>query len=241
MQVTVSIVNYKTPKDTILLVQQIQKFHPDFEIILSDNSPEDSGDIFSKEFPYITIINNPNIGFGSAHNQAIKLAQGLYIAIINPDVLINSSTFTKLINFMDKHKDVSIAGPKLVSYSGKIQASAFQHPSFGVQFLIRRTPLKYVLSNILIRYTLSDRVLSKSQQVPWISGAFMMIRGKHYFDEKFFLYAEDADLCRTVGNVWYVPQATASHRANYASRRSFKLLFTHASSLLYYWKKHWGK
>lgn len=237
-EVTVSIVNYKTPHQVIECIESILHFNKDFEIIVVDNSNDRSADIIKKSFPEITLIKSKNIGFGKAHNLAIKRAKGKYIAIVNPDIIVEETTFQTLINFLNKNPKANIVGPVLYGTDGKLQKSCFNHPSLFVQLLLRRTPLKRIFKKTMNQYLLRHLDLSKEQKVPWISGAFMLLRNKYYFDPFYFMYVEDADLCRSVGNVYYVPQAKAIHIGGFKSKKSLKFVLIHLKSVLYYAVKY---
>ncbi len=237
-EVTVSIVNYKTPNQVIDCIESILQYNPNFEIIVVDNSNDRSAAIIQKRFPEITLIKNKNIGFGKAHNQAIARAEGKYIAIVNPDIIVEENTFKTLTNFLDKNKKANIVGPALYGTDGRLQKSCFANPSLFVQLLLRRTPLKYLFKKTMNKYLLRHLNLSIPQKVPWISGAFMLMRNKYYFDPHYFMYVEDADLCREVGNVYYLPDAKAIHIGGFKSKKSIKFMFIHLKSVLYYVLKY---
>jgi len=231
---SVSIVNYHTPEMVVGLVKQLQVYHSNVEIIVSDNT--NGKDAKQIEETGVKVLVNENIGFGKAHNRAIEQAKNEFIAIINPDIKINKYTLPKLVAFLQE-TEAEIVGPALYGEEGLWQQSCWDHPSMFVQLLLRRTPLKHIFKKRYGEYELKEMDLSKAQQVPWISGAFMVMKGKQYFDPKYFLYLEDADLCRE-RKVWYNPDARAVHAAQHGSKKNLKLFIHHLKSVMYYSKKH---
>ena len=238
-KITVSIVNYKHPEDTISCVKSILAHNKKVEFIISDNNSGDgSQEKLMQAFPKLKFINNRvNLGFGKAHNQAIAQAQGKYIAVVNPDILVERGALDLLVKFLDTHPEANIVAPALSYPDGKRQPSCFAHPTLLVPFYIRRFPLKYLFKKTLAKYELSNLNLSKPERVPWVSGAFIVMRKKWYFDPFYFMYLEDADLCRRVGNVYYLSQAKVIHKGGFKSRKSLKFWWIHSKNMLYYlWK-----
>ena len=238
-KITVSIVNYKTPDDTIACIKSILVHTQNVEIIVSDNNSADgSAEKIKKTFPKIKFIQNKeNLGFGKAHNQVIAAAKGEYVAIVNPDILVEKDALNTLIKYLDDHEEANIVAPALYGLDHKRQPSCFAHPTLFVPFYIRRWPFKYLFKKTLARYQLEHLDLSKPQQVPWASGAFLVMRKKWYFDPSYFMYIEDADLCRRVGNIYYTPQANVIHKGGFKSRKSLKFWWIHSTNMVYYlWK-----
>jgi len=194
----------------------------DYEIIVVDNY---SGDLSNQDFkPYGAIqylMNGQNKGLGAANNKGIRQARGKYIVIMNPDTLVSKDAFFKLFDFMEKNPKAGAVGPKQLNLDGSLQDSCFRWPELLTP-IFRRTPLgrtemgKKDLDRFLYRYYNKDSVL----EVDWLLGSFLFCRAEALrqagnFDEKFFLYFEDTDLCKRFHQagwrVVYYPEATITH------------------------------
>lgn len=234
-EISIIIINYNNThlNETI---NSIKKFaNVSYQIILVDNNSNNSPEFND---PQITIIKNKqNLGFGKANNQGIRIAKGKYILLLNPDINLKKDTIKKTINFMEKSRNVKIAGCKLLNEDGSLQYSCRTFPT-PLIFLARNTPLKLLFKQLLFKHDMCDYDHETTRKVDWISGAFMMLRDKYYFNESFFLYLEDVDLCRRVGNVYYFPEAEAIHVGSYGSSKNFKLFLIHLKSIFYYFRKH---
>ncbi len=209
------------------------------EIFVVDNTslPEYRQQL--QTFKHVILIQNTrNIGFGRANNQAIKQAKGKFILILNPDVVLQTNTIQELITHLIRNPSVVIAAPQLLNDDGSIQQSCRRFPTPLIS-LARRLPPHRLLVPHVKRYEIQDLTHQTPTKVDWASGACLLLRGKQYFDPRYFLYFEDVDLCRTAQEVHYVPSAKATHLGSYASRTLSKALIHHTASMLkYYWK--WG-
>jgi len=203
------------------------------ETIIINNGPqEDLEQIRFLKYPNLKIIQNKkNAGFAKANNQGIKLARGKYILVLNPDLILMKNTLSKIFDFMEKSKEVNIVGCKLVNPKTKrIEDSARKFSTLWDLFRRRfcfKKDYDYLLTKI-----------NKSIKVDWLCGGFLFMRKKYYFDENYFLYFEDADLCRRVGNIFYNPNVTAIHFSKRESKKNLKLFLIHLKSMVYYFKKY---
>ncbi len=235
IDVSFVIVSYK--HDLKLLIDDIQKtVKLSYEIIISNNYG-----FLSLQDDAVKIINNKhNLGYGRACNKAIKISKGKYIIILNPDVTINKNTIPDLIQFMNDNKQVNIAAPKLLYPDGSLQYSCRRFPTLST-LLLRNTRLVVFksLRNKVAKDNMLDYNHKEPRQVDWVSGAFMVLRRKYLFDSNFFMYFEDVDLCRRVGNVWYYPQAFSYHVGSHGSKKSLKLFCSHIKSMVYYFIKYY--
>ncbi|OGY45808.1 MAG: hypothetical protein A3J62_03720 [Candidatus Buchananbacteria bacterium RIFCSPHIGHO2_02_FULL_38_8] len=152
--------------------------------------------------PLVTIQSEQNGGFANGNNLGIKKAQGKYVMILNPDIAIVSSVLEKMVKFMEEYPQVGIIGPKLINPDGSIQDSCRRFPSWPIPIL-RRTILGKLPSarKRLDYYLMKDKTHHGNQTVDWLFGACLLIRKSvldkiGLFDERFFMYFEDLDLCR---------------------------------------------
>ncbi|MBC8034703.1 MAG: glycosyltransferase [Chitinophagaceae bacterium] len=221
------------------------------KLFLVDNSSEDTlrYEFNSPQIEYI--FTGRNIGYGSAHNLAIRKAQGCskYHLILNPDVEFEASILDKLFKFMEQNEDIGLVMPKVLYKTGEIQYLCKTLPSPSDLFARRFIPgpLKGFFKNYLERYELKHKDYNSTMEVPNLSGCFMFTRTEvlaqvGFFDEQYFLYLEDTDLCRRINAQYrtvYYPAVSIIHGYNKASYKNLKLLKYHIKSSIQYFNK-WG-
>ena len=204
-----------------------------------------------------TIQSGHNGGFGFGHNIGIKDARGKYILTINPDVAIVAGALEKMLAFMEARPDVGIIGPRLINPDGSVQYSCRRFPNFLTP-VFRRTFFGNLPSakNSVSDYLMKDFDHKTNMEVDWLFGACLLISKKALdevgmFDERFFLYFEDLDLCRRFWEkgfkVMYfadVEMVHYHHRLS-AERRGLLGIFSqggriHISSGIKYFAKYLG-
>ena len=234
MNIELSFIIVKYKGDVSKLVEQIHTFvKQSHEIIVSNNSEPTA----IKETGVKVINNKKNLGYGKACNVAISQAKGKFICILNPDIIINKDTVLELMKFMKNNPDAKIVAPKLLNDDGSLQLSCRTFPTVSIM-LARNIPfMKKLFRKSLEKHNMLEYDRQTPKQVDWVSGAFMMLREKYFFDPAFFMYFEDVELCKRVGNVWYCPNATTHHTAGHGSKRNAKLFYEHVKSMLYYFIK----
>lgn len=253
--ITASIVLYNTKKE--LLDRVITSYKPDDSrhLFLIDNSPQKSS--FDYDNPYIEYeFVGRNIGYGSAHNIAIKKSIQLgakYHIVLNPDLVFESQVIDELVKYADAHKDVVYMLPKVIYPDGEIQYLCKLLPT-PMDLIFRRfLPNQGIFKKMNDRYILKDSGYDKIMNPPCLSGCFMFMRTKTleeyelYFDERFFMYCEDFDLMRRlhrVGKTIFYPEVTIIHDHARGSYKNNKLLVEHVRSACKYFNKYgwfWDK
>lgn len=234
MDISIIIVNYKSKDLTLDCIRSIKAADwpgLDYEIIVVDNYSGDLSDNDLKPFGEIKyIMNGQNCGLGTANNKGIKSAAGKYIVIMNPDTAVKKDTFFKLYDFMEKNPEAGVVGPKQFNLDGSLQDSFFRWPGILTP-LYRRTPLgktKFGKKD-LDRFLYKDYNKDNAGEVDWLLGSFLFCRGEALrqvgmYDESFFLYFEDTDLCkrfyRSGWKVFYYPSAVITHHHKRQSART---------------------
>lgn len=252
-----SIVLYKTGE---VVTNSIKSFlnttHP-VKLFLIDNSPtpvikQQLKDLLHDDrIEYI--FNDKNIGFGQAHNLAIKRIAGnsSYHLILNPDVYFSSDVIDSLLSYLNKNPNIIHVMPKVLYPDGKTQYLCKKNPSYSDIIIRRFLPafLKHYFRKELDEFEYKnfnyDSIIAN---VPFLSGCFMLIRTDVLnevkgFDKNFFLYFEDADLTRRLlqhGSNIYYPYVSIYHEYQRGTSKSFKHAFMALESLRYYLRK-WGK
>ena len=224
-------------------VQAALKDIPSEIIVIDNNSPDDSCDMVRTNFPDIKLIENKeNVGFSKANNQAVAVAKGEYICILNPDVVVAENTFHNLINFSKSKSDHGIIGCRLIDGSGAfLPESKRNFPTVFIAFdKLFGTSQHYYAKQIKELETMPVDVLP---------GALMFLKRSLYdnlggFDEDFFMYGEDIDLSYRVQklglNNYYLGDTTIIHfkgESTVKNRVQSKRFF-HAMKLFY--QKHFN-
>ncbi|HMN24279.1 MAG TPA: glycosyltransferase [Ignavibacteriaceae bacterium] len=235
MDLSIIIVNYNVKEFLQNLIHSIEKASLNLtkEILIVDNASDDGSVEFIKEkFPQIKLIaNQKNLGFGKANNIGLKQANGKYILLLNPDTLVAEDTFEKMIKFFESNSEAGLAGCKILNPDGSLQlACRRSFPGPWTSFT-KVTGLSNLFPNskIFARYNLTYLDENKTYEVDAISGSFMMMRKEVYekvggFDEQFFMYGEDLDLCYRIQKsgfkVYYVHSTQIIHYKGESTKRS---------------------
>lgn len=221
---TISIVNFNSGEYLLDCLKSLDKVKEEvnFEIIIVDNaSTDDSLALVKKKFPDCHFIENKeNLGFGKAHNLSLQKATSEFILILNPDTEVKKNVLSTMIDYMKSNPDVGVASCKVILENGSIDwASHRGFPTPLAAFLY------YVIGNDSL-YHLTGRDLSKTHEVDAISGAFLLTRKTTLekvgvFDEDFFMYGEDLDLCYRIKmaglRVMYIPEVSIIHHKGISS------------------------
>ncbi len=189
------------------------KFNFDFEIFVVDNNSSDgSVDMIKQDFPQIRLIENRNnFGFAKANNQAIKVAKGQYILLLNPDMLVEKNTLQNMLDWYLSNENVSVAGCHLIDSNGNTLSHVRRFPTVWDQLMII-LKIPHIFPSVLDGYLRKDFDYSQDARVDSVRGGFFMINCKNFsqlplLDERYFLWFEEIDFCRAVkqegGEVWY--------------------------------------
>jgi N-acetylglucosaminyl-diphospho-decaprenol L-rhamnosyltransferase len=247
MKFSVLIVNYASWPLTLRCIESLYGTgYADFETIVVDNDSVEPPELPSQAR---LIRNKENVGFARAHNRGIAASTGEIVILINPDTVVEKDFFDSLERFFQEHPKVGIAGPRILDAEGELQLSARREIS-ALSGLLGRTSL---LTRLFPKSSLVKSQFpavtegSHPSPVDWVSGACMVIRRRTLhsigpLDERFFMYFEDADLCRrarVVGwLVYYLPQIGIVHQTGASSRSKPKAVWLlHKSAFLYH-RKH---
>jgi GT2 family glycosyltransferase len=213
-----------------LSVLQIERGSLEIEVTVVDNASHDgSVELVRDEFGWVRLIENArNVGFGAAHNQVLRQAEGRYWLVLNSDAAPAPGALRTLVRFMEAHADVAVAGPRLRYPDGTVQPSRRRFPSRATLFMESTQAQRFWPDNrVLRRYYLQDRRDDVAQDVDWLAGACLCIRASAahavgLFDERFFMYSEELDWCRRFKaagwRVAYVPEAEVTHLEGGSSR-----------------------
>jgi len=224
--ISVVIVNYKVPHALIRALHSLREAdgYDRTEVIVVDNaSGDESEELVHKEFPEVNLIPlKQNIGFGKACNVGARNATGTYLLFLNPDTLAARTTLSTSIAFMEQHPEVGLLGAKLLNPDGTLQMGCRRGFPTPATAFYRLSGLSRIFpkSKRFGRYNLTYLDPDLSCRVDAISGCFMFCRRALFesvqgFDERFFMYGEDLDLCWRINEtgavVWYHPEIRIIH------------------------------
>ncbi len=235
MMVSVIIVNYNVRvflENALLSVQKALKGIQG-EIIVIDNASDDgSVEMVRQKFPAVKlIINECNLGFAAANNRAIKESKGNYLLLLNPDTILQEDTIKVMIDFLEKHPDVGLAGCKILNPDGTLQLAcrrSFPTPWVAFTKIIGLSTL-FPSTSLFGKYNLAYLDPDKSYEVDAVSGSFMFVRrividSVGVLDEQFFMYGEDLDWCYRIKQagwkIHYVHDTQVIHYKGESVRRS---------------------
>lgn len=251
MSITVSIilVNYNGADVLVDCLKSINKFVPghNCEVIVVDNASQDNSvDIIENKFPNVQLIKlTKNVGFGAGNNAGAKVAKGEFLFLLNTDTIITSNILPHLVDLMEKNPTVGIIGPKLLFPDGRFQISF--SPTISIKGELEARKLhRYAESRT--KLALLENNFQKIQEVDIVVGAAFFIRGDLFrtlggFDEKFFMYFEESDLCQRAKNIGYeilyTPKISLIHVRGYStSKLASPMAVEYRRSQLYYYQKH---
>lgn len=262
LDLSVIVVSYNNAPE---IAQCISSIHAactglNYEIIVVDNASKDRcAERLAADFPEVHLLaSTRNLGFAAGNNLAFKQARGQYVALVNPDARPDAQSLSAAVTWMRQNPSVGLAGGRLLAQDGRDQPSARCFPSLLNDFLaLSGLSARYANSRFFGRFDRTWANPAIAAEVDWVPGAFAIIQRQAleqvgYFDERFFLYYEEVDLCRRLKQagfqIWYQPAWRAMHIGGVSSGRvagthfnrhgSQLSLWRMRSTLLYYRKHH---
>ncbi len=221
--------------------------------VVDNNSVDGSCSIVEQKFPDVKLIRNKeNLGFSKANNQAIRLAKGEYILLLNPDTVVEEDTFSKILAFMDEHQDAGALGVKMIDGKGHFLPESKRalptpwvsfYKIFGLSSLFPR-------SKKFGRYHLGYLNRDDINEVDVLPGAFMLLRKKALdksglLDETFFMYGEDIDLSYRISQagfkIYYFPETTIIHYKGESTKKgSINYVLVFYQAMIIFAQKHFS-
>jgi GT2 family glycosyltransferase len=249
---TVIVVSYNTRELTLQAVAAARKATVEFDarVVVADNGSTDgTAEALRAADPDVVVLVNPdNPGYGAAVNRAAATQPAAYVCAMNADVVLEPESLATLRRFLDANRACGLVGPALVYPDGTPQPSAKRFPTlglalgevFGLHSLAPR-------NRWVRRFYYEDRDLTREALVDTVSGAVMLLRGEAFdavgrFDEGFWMYFEETDLCRRLRSRGYsvalCPAAQAAHQHAASTRQASIRQVEYYLSYVRYFRKH---
>jgi N-acetylglucosaminyl-diphospho-decaprenol L-rhamnosyltransferase len=242
-KLSVIIVNYQSEQYLQRCLSSLydRSLEIDFEVVVVNNDEKEKLEKIKEKFSSILLINNEkNIGFGSACNLGVKYSRGDLLFFLNPDTRIKDA-FNPICSLWEKDPQIGAVGPRILKANGELQEWS-TGTELSLMDLIRNN----------LGFPRSKKIWEslKSRETSWISGAAMFVPRKTFleiggFDEKFFMYFEDNDLCQRIKRmgkkIIYFPEITVVHWGGRSllNKKDQKKYFYQSQD--YYFEKYFGK
>jgi GT2 family glycosyltransferase len=247
------LVNYNAGRDLRLALESIagEMRGRDWEAVVVDNASTDGSEAIAGEFaPHVRLIRNEqNVGFARGVNQGLRSTAAPLVLVMNPDCRVAAGALAVLEAELESHHRCAIVAPRILNPDGSSQGNARGDPDMFTGLFGRASALRRWFPELAVskRNVIHDdpSLDERSVVVDWLSGACMLARRDAIaavggLDDRYFMYWEDADLCRRLRakgyEVRYVPAVTATHRVGHSSRtaRESSIRAFHESAYLYY-------
>ena len=246
MKLSVIILNYNVRyflEQCILSVQRAIKSIDAEIIVIDNNSPDDSCKMMKERFPEITFIENKeNVGFSTANNQAVAIAKGEYVCILNPDTAVAEDTFIQTLNYVESKQDLGALGVYLMDGTGAFLPESKRNlPTPKVSLLKLLGLSKY--------YYAEDVSENENGEVAVLVGAFMLLKRSIYhevegFDEDYFMYGEDIDFSYKITKAgyknYYLGSTTILHYKGESTKKDAAYLNRFYGAMHIFYKKHFN-
>ncbi len=254
MKLSVVIVNYNVKYFLEQVLHAVRQAMGQLAVevfVVDNNSVDDSVQMVREKFPWVHLIaNEQNVGFSQANNQAIKIAKGDYVLLLNPDTLVEEDTFEKTVTFMDNHPKAGGLGVRMIDGKGKFLPESkrgFPSPyvafckAFGLSRLFPR-------SRTFNHYHLGYLDPNENHEVEVLSGAFMLLRKSvldevGLLDETFFMYGEDIDLSYRIikagyKNYYFADTTIIHYKGESTKKGSMNYVRVFYNAMIIFARKH---
>lgn len=256
IDISVIIVNYNVKEFAANLLESLEKARDglNLEIFLVDNASSDGSlSYLRRRYPEVIYIGNKeNTGFGRANNQAIRQARGTYTLLINPDTIVRQDTLRVMHGHMEEHPETGAAGCKMLNPDGTFAPESRRTvptPMTALWKILGLTKL-FPGSRRFSAYYMGGEDENKAGRVPVLSGAFMFFRTSLLketggFDEQFFMYGEDIDLCYRIRQqgweIDYVPATSIIHyKGESTKKENLDYVVTFNKAMYLFFRKHYS-
>ena len=256
MKLSIVIVNYNVRFFLEQCLISVQKALTSLEaevFVVDNNSHDDSVAMVADKYPWVKLIaNTDNPGFSKANNQAIRLAKGEYILLLNPDTVVEENTFVDTLAFLDAHPEAGGLGIKMIDGKGHYLPESkrgLPSPLVALYKISGLTSL-FPKSKRFARYYMGHLSADENQEVEVLAGAFMLMRHSvlkeiGLLDEDFFMYGEDVDLSYRIikggyKNYYFADSSIIHYKGESTKKGSLNYVFIFYKAMVIFAEKHFG-
>ena len=252
MDLTVAIVSYNAKAELAACLESVfaSTRLDSFEVLVADNASTDGTvSMLAERFPQVRVIPSPeNLGFGGASNLCWPEAKSSLVLFLNSDTVVSDRALDRLVELAREHPEAGAIGPRLLYPEGEIQMSFGSMPGIASELLQKLWNAGYARGRGPLRNAVRNRY-SRERTVDWVSAACLLTRRDTLetvsgFDENFFLYSEDVDLCARIratgARILFTPEVEIVHLLgrSVAKNRDRVVYESHRSRLYFYEKHH---
>jgi N-acetylglucosaminyl-diphospho-decaprenol L-rhamnosyltransferase len=248
--IAVVVLNHNGGEDIVDCLSSVRDELP-VELVVIDNASTDgSTGRIEAAFPDVRVVRNArNTGFAAGANQGIRGTAAPYVFLLNQDATVRPGTLDSLIGVLDAHPRAAAVGALVRNPDGTVQPTKRSFPSFGQAILHGLVGIFRPDNPGTRAYTLADDEFTSDRLVDWVAGPAMALRREAFesvggFDERFFFFVEDVDLCKTFSErgweVWFAPGAEVVHAWGGSwTKRPIRFIWMHQRNLFRYVRKHY--
>ncbi len=249
-ELDVVVVNYNAGQAIVECLHRLKDQPGVGSIVVIDNASTDgSVEVVEREYPDVRIVRNErNSGFGAGANQGIGATTSPCVVLLNPDADVRPGFVETLGRALDDHPKAGVVAALVLNPDGTVQPTKRAFPSLWHAALHGLVGLVWPGNPGTRAYTLADASFTEPRTVDWVAGTAVALRREAFdeiggFDEAFFFFVEDVDLCRRLWDagweVWFEPRAVAEHAWGTSwTQRPLRFLWIHQWSLWRYVRKH---
>lgn len=256
LSIIIPLYNSKNVIEVTLDAVYASKVDFDYEVIIvDDKSPQNEVELIQQKYlsqpdlaaKTIILANEKNSGFGITNNKGLKEAKGDYILLLNSDTKLDPDNLQIMVDFMETRSDVGAATCKLVMSNGEIDKASRRGEPDLIKSFLRLFGFQKLFPKLFGGYNQLHKDPNVEGELDACSGAYLMMPRKAYeitggFDERYFMYGEDLDLCRQIREaglkIWWYPKTSCLHfRGQSTKKTPQKMLFAFYDAMWIYYKK----
>lgn len=246
--IAVVILNHNGGDDVIDCLRSVTEQRP-AELVVVDNASQDGSEKLIEQMPDVRLIRNErNVGFAAGANQGVRATVAPYVFFLNADAILKSRALDALRESLDAHPKAAVIGALVRNPDGTVQPTRRAFPSLGQAALHGIVGIFRPSNRGTRAYVLADETFDEAAKVDWVACTAVGVRRDAFeavggFDEAFFFFVEDVDLCKRLWDagyeVWFEPGAEVVHRWGGAwGQRPLRFMWMHQRNLFRYVRKH---
>jgi N-acetylglucosaminyl-diphospho-decaprenol L-rhamnosyltransferase len=252
VDVSIIIVSWNVADLLAACLDSIKSDGRNLEIIVVDSASSDNTvEMVQSRYPHVKLLaQSENVGFTRGNNIGLKVAQGRYLLLLNPDTEVIDDALSKLVAYMDAHPEVGIVGPHTLNTDGSTQSTKRRFPTFTLGFFESTWLQSYAPKSMLDNFYAADVSDTAVADVDWVQGSCLMARREVYaqiggLDEGYVMFSEELDWCKRAKDagwrVVYLGEAQIIHHGGKSTEQVTARKHIHfQTSKLRYFHKHHG-